>query len=74
MDNDLKKALRHQYKSVISAEEFKIKCWLKMPTLTPSHMNVMKEFDEAIAKIADYKARIDELERIDDETTPDLYH
>ena len=74
MDNELYKALRTKYKAVIREQEYNVKVWLKTPTLIPEHMNIINEIDEAVAKIADYEERLMTLEKLHDETSPDLYH
>ena len=74
MDNELYKALKTKYRAVIREQEYNVKVWLKTPTLIPEHMNIINEIDEAVAKIADYEERLMTLEKLHDETTPDLYH
>ena len=74
MDNELYKALKTKYKAVIREQEYNVKVWLKTPTLIPEHMNIINEIDEAVAKIADYEERLMTLEKLHDETSPDLYH
>ena len=74
MDNELYKALKTKYKAVIREQEYNVKVWLKTPTLIPEHMNIINEIDEAVAKIADYEERLETLEKLHDETSPDLYH
>ena len=74
MDNELYKALRTKYKAVIREQEYNVKVWLKTPTLIPEHMNIIEEIDSAVAKIADYEERLMTLEKLHDETSPDLYH
>ena len=74
MDHELYKALKTKYKAVIQEQEYNVKVWLKTPTLIPEHMNIINEFDEAVAKIADYEERLMTLEKLHDETSPDLYH
>ena len=74
MDNELYKALKTKYRAVIREQEYNVKVWLKTPTLIPEHMNIINEIDEAVAKIADYEERLMTLEKLHDETSPDLYH
>jgi len=74
MDNELYKALRTKYKAVIREQEYNVKVWLKTPTLIPEHMNIIEEIDAAVSKIADYEERLMTLEKLHDETSPDLYH
>ena len=74
MDNELYKALRTKYKAVIREQEYNVKVWLKTPTLIHEHMNIIEEIDAAVAKIADYEERLMTLEKLHDETSPDLYH
>ena len=74
MDNELYKALKTKYSAVIREQEYNVKVWLKTPTLIPEHMNIINEIDEAVAKIADYEERLMTLEKLHDETSPDLYH
>ena len=74
MDNELYKALKTMYRAVIREQEYNVKVWLKTPTLIPEHMNIINEIDEAVAKIADYEERLMTLEKLHDETSPDLYH
>jgi len=74
MDNELYKALRTKYKAVIREQKYNVKVWLKTPTLIHEHMNIIDEIDTAIAKIADHEERLDTLEKLHDETTPDYYH
>ena len=74
MDHELYKALKTKYKAVIREQEYNVKVWLKTPTLIPEHMNIINEIDEAVAKIADYEERLMTLEKLHDETSPDLYH
>ena len=74
MDNELYKALKTKYRAVIREQEYNVKVWLKTPTLIPEHMNIINEIDEAVAKIADYEERQMTLEKLHDETTPDLFH
>ena len=74
MDNELYKALKTKYRAVIREQEYNVKGWLKTPTLIPEHMNIINEIDEAVAKIADYEERLMTLEKLHDETSPDLYH
>ena len=74
MDNELYKALKTKYKAVIREQEYNVKVWLKTPTLIPEHMNIVEEIDKAIQMIADYDERLLTLEKLHDETTPDLYH
>ena len=74
MDNELYKALKTKYRAVIREQEYNVKVWLKTPTLIPEHMNIINEIDEAGAKIADYEERLMTLEKLHDETSPDLYH
>ena len=74
MDNELYKALKTKYRAVIREQEYNVKVWLKTPTLIPEHMNIINEIDEAVAKIADYEERLMTLEKLHDETFPDLYH
>ena len=74
MDNELYKALKTKYRAVIRVQEYNVKVWLKTPTLIPEHMNIINEIDEAVAKIADYEERLMTLEKLHDETSPDLYH
>ena len=74
MDNELYKALKTKYKAVIREQEYNVKVWLKTPTLIPEHMNIVEEMDKAIQMIADYEERLLTLEKLHDETTPDLYH
>ena len=74
MDNELYKALKTKYRAVIREQEYNVKVWLKTPTLIPAHMNIINEIDEAVAKIADYEERLMTLEKLHDETSPDLYH
>ena len=74
MDNELYKALKTKYKATIREHEYNVKVWLKTPTLTPEHMNIVGEIDRAMTIIADYEGRLLTLERLHDETTPDLYH
>ena len=74
MDNELYKALKTKYRAVIREQEYNVKVWLKTPTLIPEHMNIINEIDEAVAKIADYEERLMTLEKLHDETTPDLFH
>ena len=73
MDNELYKALKTKYRAVIREQEYNVKVWLKTPTLIPEHMNIINEIDEAVAKIADYEERLMTLEKLHDETSPDLY-
>ena len=74
MDNELYKALKTKYEAVIREQEYNVKVWLKTPTLIPEHMNIIEEIDSAVAKIADYEERLMTLEKLHDETSPDLYH
>ena len=74
MDNELYKALRTKYKAVIREQEYNVKVWLKTPTLIPEHMNIIEEIDAAVSKIADYEERLMTLEKLHDETSPDLFH
>ena len=74
MDYELYKALKTKYKAIIREQEYNVKVWLKTPTLIPEHMNIINEIDEAVAKIADYEERLMTLEKLHDETSPDLYH
>ena len=74
MDEELYKALRTKYKSEIRTQEYMIKTWLKCKTVIPEHMNILEDLDKAIAFIADYEERLATLERLYDETAPDLYH
>ena len=74
MDNELYKALKTKYRAVIREQEYNVKVWLKTPTLIPEHMNIINEIDEAVAKIADYEERLMTLEKLHDESSPDLYH
>ena len=74
MDNELYKALKTKYRAVIREQEYNVNVWLKTPTLNPEHMNIINEIDEAVAKIADYEERLMTLEKLHDETSPDLYH
>jgi len=74
VDNELYKALKTKYKAVIREQEYNVKVWLKTPTLIPEHMNIIEEIDAAVAKIADYEERLLTLEKLHDETSPDLYH
>ena len=74
MDNELYKALKTKYRAVIREQEYNVKVWLKTPTLIPEHMNIINEIDEAVAKIADYEERLMTLEKLHDETSPDLDH
>ena len=74
MDNELYKALKTKYRAVIREQEYNVKVWLKTPTLIPEHMNIINEIDEAVSKIADYEERLETLEKLHDETSPDLYH
>ena len=74
MDNELYKALKTKYKAIIREQEYNVKVWLKTPTLIPEHMNIVEEIDKAIQMIADYEERLETLEKLHDETTPDLYH
>ena len=74
MDYHLYKALKTKYKAIIREQEYNVKVWLKTPTLIPEHMNIINEIDEAVAKIADYEERLMTLEKLHDETSPDLYH
>ena len=74
MDKELYKALKTKYRAVIREQEYNVKVWLKTPTLIPEHMNIINEIDEAVAKIADYEERLMTLEKLHDETSPDLYH
>ena len=74
MDNELYKALKTKYRAVIREQEYNVKVWLKTPTLIPEHMNIINEIDEAVAKIAAYEERLMTLEKLHDETSPDLYH
>ena len=74
MDNELYKALKTKYRAVIREQEYNVKVWLKTPTLIPEHMNIINEIDEAVAKIADYEERLMTLEKLHDETSPDLFH
>ena len=74
MYNELYKALKTKYRAVIREQEYNVKVWLKTPTLIPEHMNIINEIDEAVAKIADYEERLMTLEKLHDETSPDLYH
>jgi hypothetical protein len=74
VDNELYKALKTKYKAVIREQEYNVKVWLKTPTLIPEHMNIIEEIDSAVAKIADYEERLMTLEKLHDETSPDLYH
>ena len=74
MDNELYKALKTKYKAAIREQEYNVKVWLKTPTLIPEHMNIIEEIDSAVSKIADYEERLMTLEKLHDETSPDLYH
>lgn len=74
MDNELYKALRTKYKAIIREQKYNVKVWLKTPTLIPEHMNIIEEIDAAVAKIAEYEERLDTLENLHDETTPNYYH
>ena len=74
MDYELYKALKTKYKAIIREQEYNVKVWLKTPTLIPEHMNIVEEMDKAIQMIADYEERLLTLEKLHDETTPDLYH
>jgi len=74
VDNELYKALKTKYKAVIREQEYNVKVWLKTPTLIPEHMNIIEEIDAAVSKIADYEERLMTLEKLHDETSPDLYH
>ena len=74
MDNDLYKALKTKYKAVIREQEYNVKVWRKTPTLIPEHMNIVEEIDKAIQMIADNEERLETLEKLHYETTPDLYH
>jgi len=74
VDNELYKALKTKYKAVIREQEYNVKVWLKTPTLIPEHMNIIEEIDSAVAKIADYEERLMTLEKLHDETSPDLFH
>ena len=74
MNNELYKALKTKYRAVIREQEYNVKVWLKTPTLIPEHMNIIEEIDAAVSKIADYEERLMTLEKLHDETSPDLYH
>ena len=74
MDHELYKALKTKYKAVIREQDYNVKVWLKTPTLIPEHMNIVEEIDKAIQMIADYEERLMTLEKLHDETSPDLYH
>ena len=74
MDNELYLALKSKYEAEIRQQEYMIKTWLECRTVIPEHMNIVEEIDKAIQMIADYEERLETLEKLHDETTPDLYH
>ena len=74
MEFELYHALKSKYEAEIRQQEYMIKTWLKNQTVIPEHMNILEDLDKAITFIADYEERLATLERLYDETTPDLYH